>query len=1043
VTSVADTFFARVLRAVARLVCRHPKWFVLPQLGLFAVCVAYTCFYLKYDPSQDNLVGADKKYHQVYMKFREEFPGEDELAVVVESEDMERNRQFVERLAARLQPETNLFTDVFYKGDLPSLGPKALLFVPESDLQKMREKLEQFRPFIQQFTHATNLNSFFGQINRQIRTAKEEENASNNALLGALPALQRIIDEASDSLSRPGRAVSPGVTALFGAGEEAQQRMYITFANGRIYLVTARPRNADVVAEGVQRMRQLIHQTELEVPGLNVGLTGEPVLDYDQMLQSESDATVATLVALVICALIFIYAYRETGRPLKAMVCLVVGLGYSMGFTTLVVGHLNILTVTFAPILIGLAIDFGIHFITRYEEEIRQKRSAVEAVEKALVFTGQGIVTGALTTAAAFLAMGLTDFKGIQEMGIISGGGLALCLIPMMTMLPAMLLRGRQNKMDHAVGLPAEGRMRIERFWLARPVWVVGGTLALCLVAATQFHKVSFDYNLLNMQSKGLPAVIYEKKLLFSGASTFSGDDITNLPSLVKKLTAPADPVSTFVSDHLDLAAKTLLASYQGTNSDSDELESVLAKNLNRIIAGPLIYDGSRFRSVSLRPKTAELLKAKPQGQDLIQLNQMLLQDAYPENITPRPGQSLLFAAIVADTLKQAAEIEREVTNLPSVASVDGSDRGDAIFQLLTEDQTPEIKLVRQIKEDVAGLKFACADSNEVAMHDLSLTLWITGSYLNWAAQGVGTERPQLSAELRALAQSISNFRVKMLSADPAVPGRLKDYQEALFDDIRQTFESIQTQETGSRLQPQDLPAALRTRFVGRTGKYMVQVFPREDVWKHENQKRFITELRAAMGDQADRVTGTPVQLYEYTKLLKDSYQQSALYSLVAIAVMVYLHFRSVVCVVLSLLPVAIGSAWSLGLMGLAGVLFNPANIMTLPLVIGIGVTNGIHILNRVAEEQKASILGKSTGKAVLVSGLTALTGFGCLMLGKHQGLQSLGLVMSMGIGACMIAGLTFLPALISILDRFGWSVTKKRLGGSNAAPRPSTEEPR
>jgi uncharacterized membrane protein YdfJ with MMPL/SSD domain len=173
-----------------------------------------------------------------------------------------------------------------------------------------------------------------------------------------------------------------------------------------------------------------------------------------------------------ICSLIFIYAYRETGRPLKAVVCLVVGLGYSMGFATLAVGHLNILTVNIAPILIGLAIDFGIHFITRYEEEIRRRRAAREAVEKALVFTGQGIVTGALTTAAAFLAMGLTHFKGIREMGIISGGGLALCLFPMMTMLPAILLRGRQNAMDGAAGLPAEGRARLESFWLERgPAW--------------------------------------------------------------------------------------------------------------------------------------------------------------------------------------------------------------------------------------------------------------------------------------------------------------------------------------------------------------------------------------------------------------------------------------------------------------------------------------------------------------------------------------------------------------------------------------------
>jgi hypothetical protein len=497
------------------------------------------------------------------------------------------------------------------------------------------------------------------------------------------------------------------------------------------------------------------------------------------------------------------------------------------------------------------------------------------------------------------------------------------------------------------------------------------------------------------------------------------------------------------VSDHLDPVAKAMLGPEQGSESDPDELKSVLTKNLNSLIAGPLIYDPARFQHVTLRPKTAEILKTNPRGQDLIQLNQMLLQDAYPDEITPRPGQSILYAAIVADSLEQAAHYEQVVTNLSSVASVDGSDRGDAIFDLLTRDQTPEIKIVRQIKEEASDLKFGPVDTNRVDLHELSLTLYGTMGYMNLAADDTAKERPQLAAQLRALAQSISELRVKMLSVDREIPMRLKDYQEALFDDIRQTFETIQTQNVGSRLRPEDLPPALRSQFVGRTGKYMVQVFPREDVWKHDNQQKFIGELRGALGEHADKVTGTPVQLYEYTKLLKDSYQQAALYSLVAIAFMVYLHFRSVVCVVLSLLPVAIGSAWSLGLMGLAGVSFNPANIMTLPLVIGIGVTNGIHILNRVAEEQNASILGKSTGKAVLVSGLTALIGFGSLMLGKHQGIQSLGMVMALGIAACMIAGLTFLPALISVLSQYGWSMTKETLGSGLATPPPSAEEPR
>src|SRR6185437_3689190 len=118
---------------------------------------------------------------------------------------------------------------------------------------------------------------------------------------------------------------------------------------------------------------------------------------------------------------------------------------------------------------------------------------------------------------------------------------------------------------------------------------------------------------------------------------------------------------------------------------------------------------------------------------------------------------------------------------------------------------------------------------------------------------------------------------------------------------------------------------------------------------------------------------------------------------LAAIIVMVFFHFRSLLCVVLAMLPVAIGSLWRVGIMGLADVSFNLANILTLPLVIGIGVTNGIHILNRFAEEQNPGILAKSTGKAVLVSGLTALTGFGSLILARHQGIQSLGFVMSVG----------------------------------------------
>ena len=140
-------------------------------------------------------------------------------------------------------------------------------------------------------------------------------------------------------------------------------------------------------------------------------------------------------------------------------------------------------------------------------------------------------------------------------------------------------------------------------------------------------------------------------------------------------------------------------------------------------------------------------------------------------------------------------------------------------------------------------------------------------------------------------------------------------------------------------------------------------------------------------------------------------------------------------------MPVFLGFLWMLGLMGFSDIPFNPANIMTLPLVIGIGVTNGIHILNRFAEEQNPGILAKSTGKAVLVSGLTTVAGFGSLIIAKHQGIASLGFIMSLGVSTCMLAGLTMLPALLTVMMSWGWKI--KKPSDDNARSPLGSEEPR
>ena len=337
-------------------------------------------------------------------------------------------------------------------------------------------------------------------------------------------------------------------------------------------------------------------------------------------------------------------------------------------------------------------------------------------------------------------------------------------------------------------------RARIENIWLRRPVRVTAVVLGLCGLALTQFPKVQFDYNLLNMQSRGLPAVAYSGKLIHSASN------------------------------------------------------------------------------------------------------------------------SLLFAAVVADSLAEALAFEAKIRPLDSVADV------KSMSARLTGDQKAKLALIGGIKQEIAGTRFAEMDSRPVAVEELSRTLWSLQGYLGLAAEETLTNNPGLHGELTALRSRLVLFRKEMLEGDPAVAGRkLAAFQQALFSDIQETFTALQQQDNRGPLRAEDLPPQLRERFIGVHGKILLQVFPKKDVWQRANQEEFIRELRHAL-DPLDTnspiITGTPVQLYEYTSLLKQSYETAAWYALAAISILVFLHFRSIVSVLLALVPVAVGSIWLGGIMG-------------------------------------------------------------------------------------------------------------------------------
>src|ERR1019366_718582 len=267
--------------------------------------------------------------------------------------------------------------------------------------------------------------------------------------------------------------------------------------------------------------------------------------------------------------------------------------------------------------------------------------------------------------------------------GIICGGGLIVCLVPMLTLLPVLLLRGRQNVIDHKIH-EDEKRARIENIWLSRPVLVTAIIVVTCGLAASQLRKVKFDYNLLNMQSAGLPAVVYEQKLIVSA------------------------------------------------------------------------------------------------------------------------DKSVLFGAVVATNLDEAVQLEKQIRTLTNVVA-----DVESIAGFLHQEQNTKLKLISEIKGLVAPLQNTSQD-----------------------------------------------FRKAMLAGDRVALAEHADtlgqFQRALFDDLRGTFGTLQQQDDRAALRIEDLPPALRNRFVGEHGKFLLQVYPKKYVWQRDNQKEFIDTLRAALDPQGN-----------------------------------------------------------------------------------------------------------------------------------------------------------------------------------------------
>ncbi|BBE31545.1 RND transporter [Tepiditoga spiralis] len=200
-------------------------------------------------------------------------------------------------------------------------------------------------------------------------------------------------------------------------------------------------------------------------------------------------------------------------------------------------------------------------------------------------------------------------------------------------------------------------------------------------------------------------------------------------------------------------------------------------------------------------------------------------------------------------------------------------------------------------------------------------------------------------------------------------------------------------------------------------GLYLTTVYPSGDIWKYDFQKKYFNDLNKIKDKE---VSGTGLIFLKVIELSGKEGGKILIATIIAIYFVLLLDLRNFKYSIIATLPMILSVIILLGIMGWFNIKFNVVNIIAFPLIIGIGVDDGIHLIHRYKIEKSLSKALKSTGKAITLTTLTTVAAFGSFMLAKYRGFVGLGLIFTIGITLSYLITIFTVTSIISYIDKVG-----------------------
>ena len=374
------------------------------------------------------------------------------------------------------------------------------------------------------------------------------------------------------------------------------------------------------------------------------------------------------------------------------------------------------------------------------------------------------------------------------------------------------------------------------------------------------------------------------------------------------------------------------------------------------------------------------------------------------------------FAALAsADSLAELKAKQEAFAVLPAVSET------VSVLKLVPSDQDAKIAIVRRVAPLLHEVRF-----NRDATVDVAATRQALVTLRHrLAIAAVEAEGETAAVTLRAALDRAGTLMSHLERGEPGPADRLGGVQARLREDFAEKLRKLQDSLSPRRITVSELPSELTRKFIGASGRLLMLIYPAIDTWQRDGAREFVRQLRSV--DVA--VTGSPVISYEASRLVETAYLEGTWYAAIFATVLAVIVLRRPLDTLLALVPLALGTLWTIGFMRVFGLSFNLANVWGLPLIIGASAEYGLNVVLRYRE---ATVTGgepfpRSGMVAVLLNGLTTMAGFGSLMVARHQGIFGLGLLLTIGTAAALASSLVLLPALLSLLDRGVAAAGRKR----------------